>query len=118
MNTIKRRLLVSFSSNFIPVLYILAGVGCLTFHFTSRPSADFSQIHHLVRAAYLQQEFHNQEGEKAALEEVEKFLQAREDSPMSRYILDRFQSSGVDLPQYIEMRKSALNGKVSVPCEA
>jgi len=64
--------------------------------------------HNLLRVACLQQELKNRPGEKAAWEELEGFLNLKEDSPLSQYVLSSFHEKGIDLSHYIAERKSAL----------
>ncbi len=65
--------------------------------------------HNLLRIACLQQELGNRPGEKAAWEELEAFLNLKEDSPLSQYVLSGFHENGIDLSHYIAERKSALD---------
>lgn len=62
--------------------------------------------HNLLRIACLQQELKNIPGEKAAWEDLEKFLSAR--SSLQRLVFENFRDKGLDLSHYINMRKKQL----------
>lgn len=63
-------------------------------------------VHNLVRIACLQQELKNNPGEKAAWEELEKFL--GNGSILSEIILGSFSEKQLNLTQYIAERKKQL----------
>jgi hypothetical protein len=64
--------------------------------------------YNLLRIACLQQELKNQPGERAAWEELEKFLKKNENGPAALTLLSNFQEKDLDLTDYIAERKSLL----------
>lgn len=62
--------------------------------------------YNLLRIACLQQTLQNKPGEKAAWEDLEGFFQEQKET--SSKLLEIFQERGVDLFQYISLRKKAL----------
>ena len=62
--------------------------------------------HNLLRIAFLQQELHNKPGERAAWEELESFLQAKE--RLASLVFGNFREKGLDLADYIAERKKHL----------
>lgn len=64
--------------------------------------------HNLLRIACLQQELKNRPGEMAAWEELERFLNKNENSPISQLFLSNFQEKDLGLSDYIAERKSLL----------
>ena len=62
--------------------------------------------HNLLRIACLQQELKNKPGEKAAWEELETFLKAKE--ALSSLVFGSFREKGLDLKNYIAERKKHL----------
>lgn len=64
-------------------------------------------LHNLLRIACLQQELKNRPGEKAAWEELEKFLYAAEKP--AQILLNSFSEKQINLTQYITARKNSLS---------
>lgn len=62
--------------------------------------------HNLLRIASLQKELRNRPGEKAAWEELESFLNAKES--LTHLVFDNFRDKGLDLAHYITERKKQL----------
>lgn len=63
-------------------------------------------VHNLLRIACLQKELKNKPGEKAAWDELERFLDSR--SSLSQTIFSQFRDKGLDLSHYIIERKKQL----------
>ncbi|HSX25498.1 MAG TPA: hypothetical protein VLE89_00650 [Chlamydiales bacterium] len=63
-------------------------------------------IHNLLRIACLQQQLQNRPGEKAAWEELEKFLVAK--TPLTDLVMGSFSEKQIDLTNYIAERKKHL----------
>jgi hypothetical protein len=63
-------------------------------------------FHNLLRIACLQQELKNRPGEKAAWEELEKFLQ--NETGLAHTLLGSFSEKQINLSQYISERKKML----------
>lgn len=63
-------------------------------------------VHNLLRIACLQQELKNKPGEKAAWEELEKFIESK--SPLADMVLGSFSDRKIDLTHYIAERKKQL----------
>lgn len=63
-------------------------------------------VHNLLRIACLQKELKNKPGEKAAWDELERFLGSR--SSLSQTIFSQFRDKGLDLSHYIIERKKQL----------
>jgi hypothetical protein len=85
------------------VLPCAVGILSLSYHFKTPPEMSYSHAHELVRAAYLYQELHNEEGEKAVWEEIQRLLPKSQDSPFSRYVLNSFEDQGPEF--YINLSK-------------
>jgi hypothetical protein len=62
--------------------------------------------HNLLRIASLQKELKNKPGEKAAWEELERFLGTKES--LSHLVFSNFRDKGLDLSHYIAERKKQL----------
>ncbi len=62
--------------------------------------------HNLLRIACLQQELANRPGEKAAWEDLEKFLGTR--ASLQRLVFENFRDKSLDLSHYIIQRKKQL----------
>ncbi len=63
-------------------------------------------VHNLLRIACLQKELKNKPGEKAAWDELERFLGAN--ATLAQTIFSRFRDKGLDLSHYIMERKKQL----------
>lgn len=73
------------------------------------PSLDVGDIlyaHNLLRIACLQKELKNKPGEKAAWDELEKFLETKQ--KISDLVFANFREQGLDLSHYIAQRKKEL----------
>lgn len=66
----------------------------------------FLYVHNLLRIACLQKELNNKPGEKAAWDELERFLGSKED--LSQLVYHQFQDNGLDLSNYINDRRKQL----------
>ncbi len=63
--------------------------------------------HNLLRIACLQKELKNRPGEKAAWDELERFLTEKE--TLAHLLYNNFRDKGLDLSHYIAERKKQLN---------
>lgn len=66
----------------------------------------FLYVHNLLRIACLQKELKNKPGEKAAWDELERFLGSK--SSLSQAVFSQFRDKGLDLSHYIIERKKQL----------
>ncbi len=67
---------------------------------------DLLYAHNLLRIACLQKELKNKPGEKAAWDELERFLGTKEN--LSHLVFANFREQGLDLSHYIAQRKKEL----------
>ena len=74
---------------------------------TENKGGSLLYVHNLLRIACLQQELQNRPGEKAAWDELEKFIQTEARS--AKTLLSGFSEKKINLNQYIEERKKALS---------
>lgn len=73
---------------------------------TEHKGGSLLYVHNLLRIACLQQELKNRPGERAAWEELEKFLKS--ETRLVKTLLGSFSEKQVNLNQYIAERKKAL----------
>lgn len=66
----------------------------------------FLYVHNLLRIACLQKELKNKPGEKAAWDELEKFLGSK--ATLSQDVFSNFRNNGLDLSHYIGERRKQL----------
>jgi hypothetical protein len=66
----------------------------------------FLYVHNLLRIACLQKELKNKPGEKAAWDELERFLATKES--LSQVVFSNFRDKGLDLSHYILERRKQL----------
>ena len=73
---------------------------------TEQKGGSLLYVHNLLRIACLQQQLKNRPGEKAAWEELERFLKT--DTRLAHTLLGSFSEKEVNLNQYITERKKTL----------